>query len=366
MKIICQKSVLAKAVGLAHNAVSSKSTLPILSNILFETNKKGVEVLGTDLEIGLRCFIEVEVVKPGAITIPAKKISDILRECPDQEVEISVDEGNRITIKCGKTLFKVMGLSREDFPNLPEIKNEKTLKIADKDLLDMIRKVHFAVSNDETRRVLNGALLAVEGDVIRMVSTDGHRLSLVTHKLGQAGEKSSAIVPGKTLNELLKILDGGTDEIEVTFTENHVFFKKSNATLATRLIDGQFPNYEQVIPKKNEYALLAETQLLLQATRRVSTMASDKSNSVKLVLKTNSLTLTSNTPDVGEAEEEMEVVYKGPEMTLAYNAKYLVDVLKVVETEKTEFRLSSALNPALIKPQGGGDEFEYVVMPMRI
>jgi DNA polymerase-3 subunit beta len=195
MKIVCQKNVLSKAVGLAHNAVSTKSTLPILSNLLFETSKKGVEVLGTDLEIGLRCFAEVEVVQPGAITIPARKISDILRECPDQEVEISVDEGNRITIKCGKTMFKVMGLSRDDFPNLPEVKNEKMLEIEDKELMDMIKKVHFAVSSDETRRILNGALLSVEGSTIRMVSTDGHRLSLVNRKLKKSGDKSASIIP---------------------------------------------------------------------------------------------------------------------------------------------------------------------------
>src|SRR5258708_23365280 len=228
MKIVCQKGVLSKAVSLAQNAVSSKSTLPILNNLLFETHSKGLEILGTDLEIGLRCQVEVEMVKPGSITIPAKKLSDILREIPDADVEISVEEGTRISIKCGKSLFKVMGLSRDDFPNLPEFKNEKGVELKDKTFLEMIKKVIFSVSNDETRYVLNGALLAIDGKEAKMVSTDGHRLSFIRQTLEKSKDKNTAILPTKALNELLKILDGSEDLIKIFFSDNHLFFQKKS------------------------------------------------------------------------------------------------------------------------------------------
>jgi DNA polymerase-3 subunit beta len=365
MKIVCQKSTLSSAVNLAQSVVSSKSTLPILNNLLFETQQDAVKILGTDLEISLRCQAAAEVVKPGSITIPAKMLSDILREVAEGEVELAV-EGTKVKIKSGRSNFMVMGLNREDFPSLPEVKKEKGVQIKEKDFLEMIRKVIFSVSNDETRRVLNGALFSVQGKEATMVSTDGHRLSLAKKPLAGEHEKSSAILPTKSLTELSKILEDSEETATITFSDNHLFFEKGSTLLVSRLIDGQFPNFEQVIPKKQDATFLAETDSLLKATRRVALMASDKSNSVKFTLGKDLLTIASNTPDLGEAEEQLEVAYQGSPMTVAYNARYVLDVLKSMESPKTEFRLTTPLNPGLVVPQDGKGDLEYVIMPMRI
>jgi DNA polymerase-3 subunit beta len=365
MKIVCHKSVLATAVGLVQSVVSSKNTLPILNNLLIETAEKGVNILGTDLEIGLRSKVEVEVLKPGSITLPAKKLSELIREVPQEEIELSV-EGTKVSLKSGKFHSQLMGLGREDFPSLPELKAEKGLEIKDQDLQGMIRKVIFSVSNDETRRVLNGALFSVQGKEVSMVSTDGHRLSMVRKVLDKNVDRASAIVPTKALMELERLLDGSESTLKVFFSENHLFFEKGPNLLVTRLIDGQFPNFEQVIPKKQDSILVTDTESLLKATRRVSLMASDKSNSIKFTLGKDVLTIASNTPDLGEAEEEIEVSYQGAPMTVAYNARYILEVLKVMDAAKTEFKLTTPLNPGLVTPQGGDGSSQYVIMPMRV
>ncbi len=366
MKIVCQKAVLSKAVGLAQNAVSGKSTLPILGNLLFETTKEGIDILGTDLEIGLKCKAEVEVVKQGSITIPAKKLSDLIRASADQEIELSVEGGTKVNFKCGKFNSSIMGLSKEDFPNLPEVKNEKVVEIKDNDLMEMIKKVVFSVSNDETRRILNGALLSVDGKEVKMVSTDGHRLSFIRKEIDGGKEKHSVILPTKALNEILKILDGGEEKVQLSFSEGHLFVHKGSTVLVTRLIEGQFPNYDQVIPKKHETSFVADTDALHKATYRVSLLASDRSSSVRYSLKKDSLVISSTTPDVGEAEEELEVGYSGPEMTIAYNPKFLIDAFKALDAPKLEMLLSSPLNPGVIVGHEGRRDYQCVVMPMRV
>jgi DNA polymerase-3 subunit beta len=365
MKIVCQKDVLAKAVGLAQSAVSSKTTLAILSNLLFDAAKEGLTILGTDLEIGLKVKVEAEVVKPGSITIPAKKLSEIIRECPEGEIELTVDGGTRVQVKAGKAVFKIAGIGVEEYPKVASPKEGKAAEIESGALLEMIQKVIVSVSSDDTRHILNGALMAMEGNELRMVSTDSHRLSLVKRSSEKKLDKASAIIPLKALTELQKILDASKDMVRVQFSDNQAFFEKGSTILVSRLIDGTYPNYEQVIPKKNDKTVEADADALLKAVRRVSTMASDKSNSIKLSLKKNGLVITANTPDLGEAEEEIEVAYDGEEMTLAYNARYLLDSLKVMAGPKVEIRLSTPLNPALLVP-GGNDGYLYVVMPMRL
>jgi DNA polymerase-3 subunit beta len=365
MKLVCSKSELSRAIGMAQSAVSNKSTLPVLGNLLFEAANNSVVITGTDLEIGLQVTAKVEVVTPGSVTIPAKKLADIVRECPDADIEISVKDGTKIEIKCGKSRFNIMGISAEDFPNLPAQKKDKSVQIEDKVLARMIKKTAFSVSNEETRYVLNGALFNVEGKKVRMVSTDGHRLSYIERELSQSMDSVSAIVPTKALNEMIKILDSSDEVVTVYFTDNHLFVEKNATMLVSRLIDGQFPNYEQVIPKKGDVMFKASKEELAQATKRVSLMASDRANSIKFSLKNGSLVIHSNTPDVGEAEEELEVEYSGAEMSIAFNAKYVLDAIKAVDTEKVEFRLSTPLSPGLVLPVEESADSKYVVMPMR-
>jgi len=366
MKIVCQKDVLSKAVGLAQSAVSNKTTLAILGNLLFEVEKGSVHVMGTDLEIGLKVKVEAEVVQTGSVTIPAKKLSEIIRECPDGEIEITVDANHRIHIQSGKTSFKIVGLARDEYPNLPQVKDEKGIEIPSGAFLEMIQKAMVSISNDDTRHILNGALLQVEGNEVRMVSTDSHRLTYVKRAIEGKNAKHSAIIPQKALSELSKILDSSADLVKVSFSDNQIFFEKGTTILVSRLIDGTYPNYEQVIPKKNDQTLVADSDALLKAVRRVGILASEKSSPIKLTLKADSLIIQSNTPDLGEAEEELGVAYAGPEMTLAYNARYLQDCLKVIGNAKVEIKLSTPLNPALLVPPGADGSYLYVVMPMRL
>jgi DNA polymerase-3 subunit beta len=301
----------------------------------------------------------------GSVTIPAKKLSDIVRECPDADIELTVKDGTKIEIKCGKSRFHLVGISSEDFPNLPAQKKEKSVQVEDKVLLRMIKKTVFSVSSEETRYVLNGALLHVDGKKARMVSTDGHRLSYIEKELSKSADNVSSIVPTKALNELTKILDGSDEVVTIYFTENHLFVEKNSTMLVSRLIDGQFPNYDQVIPKKADLSFKASREELTQATRRVSLMASDRSNSIKFSLKNGALSIHSNTPDVGEAEEDMEVDYKGSDLSIAFNAKYVLDAIKAVDTEKVEFKLSTPLSPGLVLPVEEAADSKFVVMPMR-
>jgi len=365
MKIVCQKDVLFKAVGLAQSAVSSKTTLAILGNLLFEAGKSGLIIMGTDLEIGLKVKVEAEVLQEGSVTIPAKKLSEILRECPDGDVEIEADANQRIHIKAGAA-FIIPGLARDEYPKMPEPKDEKPVEIPSKALQEMIQKAAVSISTDDTRHILNGALLQVDGAEVRMVSTDSHRLTFVKRGIESKAAKHSAIVPQKALTELVKVLDASADPVSVRFSENQIFFEKGSTVLVSRLIDGTYPNYEQVIPKKNDQLMVAGAEELLKAVRRVGILASEKSSPVKLTLKSGSLTIQSNTPDLGEAEEQLAVEYAGSEMTLAYNARYLQDCLKVLGSDKVEFCLSSPLNPALVSPAGDDGSYLYVVMPMRL
>lgn len=364
MKIVCTKADLSQAIGLTLNAVSSKSTLPVLGNLLFEVSGKEVQITGTDLEIGLRTKMAAEILKEGSITIPAKKISDLVRECPDQDIEITLGENEDIKIRYGKGRYSIKGLKAEDFPSLPEAKDGSSLEISEQDLLEMIKKVSFSVSTDETRYVLNGALLMAEGNKVLMVSTDGHRLSKTSKSLEKSQEKVNVVLPTKALVEIQRVLVGGENKVTVHLSNNHLFLEKGPNILVTRLIDGQFPNYEQVIPKNTDKVMTAVTEELAKVVRRVSLMASDKSKSVKFSLSKNKLTVSSQTPDVGEAEEEMDVEYDGEALAIAFNGAYVSEALKVLASEKAELKLSSSLSPGLLTAAGGG-ESEYVIMPMR-
>ncbi len=365
MKLICGKTEFSRAIGLAQSVVSNKTTMPILGNVLIEAKKDSVTISGTDLEIGLTCKTKVEVVQPGSITIPAKKLAEILRESSEGDIEITVTDGTKVEIKSGKSKYKVSGLPAEDFPALPSIKKDKSLVVPEKYLLEMIKRAGFSTSTDETRFVLNGALLTAEGKKLRIVTTDGHRLSTMDKELENPVDAVQAILPNKALTELGRILEGGKGLLTLYFTDSHLHIEKDDLVLATRLIDGQYPNYEQVIPKKTELSFIADTLALSQAVKRVSVMASDRGNSIKFSLKSSELTISAVTPDLGEAEAVIDVEYGGEPMAIAFNAKYVADVVKAIDGARVEFKLSTPLSPALVAAAGGADSARYVIMPMR-
>ena len=372
MKVVLTRGDLLKGILTVQSAVASKNTMPILANILLEARDKKLEFVATDLDMGIRCSVPAEVVDKGSITINAKKLSDIVRELPDASVDLEIDDNHKMILVCQKSSFKVHGLPKDDFPILPEVKKDKTFKVKGSLIQEMTRKTIFAVSTDETRYVLNGVFFQAEGGKLRMVATDGHRLAFIQKKMeGKADEKCSVIIPTKTLNELSKVISdvgkGKEDEVivEITATENQIKFVVDGVEIVSRLIEGQFPNYEQVIPKESDKKLEASTADLAAATRRVAILTSEKSNSIRYQVKSGKLTISSKTPDMGEAKEEMDVNYKGEEISIAYNAKYVLDVLKNVGTEAVNIELTQPLSPGILRPKGDTD-YLCVIMPMRV
>lgn len=372
MKVIIPRTELLKGIMTVQSAVAAKQTMPILANILIEAKENKIEFIATDLDIGIRCSVMAEVVDKGSITINAKKISDICRELPDVSVDLETDDNQRLIIISQKSQFKINGLPKDDFPILPEVKKDKTLKIKGSVLQEMIRKTVFAVSSDETRYVLNGVYFTTEAGKLKLVATDGHRLAFIQKKPeGKVDEKYSVIIPNKTLNELSKIISenskGKEEEniVEIIATDNQIKFIVSGVEVISRLIEGQFPNYEQVIPKESDKRAEVPVADLAAATRRVSILASEKSYSVRYKLEKNNMVISTKTPDIGEAKEEISVGYDGAEeITIAYNAKYVLDVLKNVSTDRILIEMTQPLNPGIFRPQNDSD-YLCVIMPMR-
>ena len=372
MKVVLSRADLLKGISTVQSAVAAKNTMPILANVLLEAREKKVEFVATDLDMGIRCSVPAEVVDKGSITINAKKLSDIVRELPEASVDLEIDDSHKMILVCQKSSFKIHGLPKDDFPILPEVKKDKVFKVKGSLIQEMIRKTIFAVSTDETRYVLNGVFFQVEGGKLRMVATDGHRLAFIQKKLeGKADEKCNVIIPTKTLNELSKVISdigkGKEDEVivEIVATDNQIKFVAGGVEIISRLIEGQFPNYEQVIPKESDKKAEASTADLMAATRRVAILTSEKSNSIRYQVKAGKLVITSKTPDMGEAKEEMDIAYKGEEISIAYNAKYVLDVLKNAGTEAIDLELTQPLSPGIIRPKGDPD-YLCVIMPMRV
>jgi DNA polymerase-3 subunit beta len=375
MKVVLTRSDFQRGISTVQSAVAAKNTMPILANVLLEAKDKKLEFVATDLDMGVRCSVSAEVVDKGSITLNAKKLADIIRELPDASIDIEIDDSHKVILVCQKSSFKIHGLPKDDFPILPEVKKDKSFKIQASLLQEMIKKTIFAVSNDETRYVLNGVYFQVEGGKVRMVSTDGHRLAFIQKKLeSKSDDKCSVIIPTKTLNELSKVVsetdkEKGDEEkekiVEIMATDNQIKFVIEGVEIVSRLIEGQFPNYEQVIPKESDKKIEATTEDLAAATRRVAILTSEKSNSIRYQAKGSKLTVSSKTPDMGEAKEEIEVIYKGEEISISYNSKYVLDVLKNVGTKEITLELTQPLSPGIIRPKGDSD-YLCVIMPMRV
>ena len=374
MEIRCNREELLKGIQTVQSVVGTKSTLPVLANVLLEAKGKKMDMTATDLEVGVRCSINVEVSQPGAITLPAKTLSEVVRELPSEEVNIGVDEKRRVKINSGQAIFNLMGLPKEDYPVLPTFKTDGEFSIERELLSDMIRKTIFSVSQDETRYVLCGIYFCVDKGKVRMVSTDGRRLSYIS-KDAEIEKKKEAkiIIPTKAVNELNRILaqsatkeeGGGKGKVKISIEENQVGFMIDDTILISRLIEGHFPNYEQVIPRSSEIKLKINTEQLLQATRRVALLTTEKSNSIRYSLKKNKLVISANTEGLGEARDVVGIEYAGGEMEIAYNPQFLMSVLRNIGCKEVSLELTNSLNPCLIKPTTGED-YISIVMPMRI
>ena len=365
MEVQVEKNQLSKALGLVGNIACSKpNSLPILGNILLETvTPDQLRLVGTDLEVGISTQISVKVSKEGSVTLPAKKLQEIVRELPEGEIDISVAKNNAVNIKAGRGYFKIMGLAKDDFPKLPEKTAEQAIEIDQTLVKESLSLTSFAVSHDETRYVLNGVLISASGNKIRFVATDGRRLAYIEKEyLNKDGRDFEMIVPMKAIQELIKILswDG---VVRIIQTQNQAIFDVGNTYLVSRLIEGHFPNYEQVIPKGEKTTTETNREELLQAIRRTSLLASPESPAIKMDFVKGKILLSSRSPNLGEAREELAADVTGDEVAIGFNPNYLIDVLKNLDVDKVSLCLTDPDKPGLLR---GKDGYLYVVMPMQI
>jgi len=338
--------------------------LPILSNILVEATADNLILTTTDLDIGIVSTIPVKPSIAGAITIPAKKFSDIIKELPDSEaISISVKKNNLVTIDCEKSSFKIMGLPKEEFPQLPEFKDKDSVTLQQKKLRAMLKLTSFAISHDETRYVLNGILVVIKPTFIRLVATDGRRLAMMEDKIQLPKTlERKFIIPTKTINELDRTL-GDDGEVKIFFSDNQIFFDTGSTRIVSRLIEGEFPNYEQVIPKESKDKIAVPRAKFLAAIKRVALFTNPESMAVKVDVARDKVVLSKSAPYLGEARVEIEADYKGKEMSVGFNPDYLTDHLKCTDQETIYLELVDPDKPGVIRI---GSEYVYVVLPMQI
>jgi DNA polymerase-3 subunit beta len=368
MNLSISKEQIINGLQAVQNVVSTRTTLPILSNVLMRAEGGRLELTATDLDVTISCGVEAKVTREGASTVPVKRLFGIVRELSNAEIELQVDDKNICHIQSGPSFYKIHGLSSDEFPPLPRFKEEKKVTLPQERVKAMMKKTSFAISTDESRYVLNGIFISLKDHKMTMVATDGRRLSLVDEEADVSeASQGEFIVPAKAVNELNRLLqDKG--EVELRYAENQASFtlkdeKGSAILLVTKLIDGNYPNYRQVIPAETKERITLTREEFLHALRRAEIMTSEKSNSVKLNFGKNKLEITANSPEVGEAKESLAINYKGQEMAIAFNPKYMIDPLNALPDDEVFLELIDELSPGVLKING---PFLYVVMPMRL
>ena len=359
---------LKKALHRAGGIVERKATMPILSNVLITASKTGVTVTAFDLDIGIVSEHPAEVLKPGAVTVSAKTLLDIVSLVPDASLTLKKLPNNYAEITSGAAHYKIVGMAPEEFPKLPKEENAPLVKLSGSVLLEMIKKTQYAISTDETRYILNGVYFEPrEAGKVRMVATDGHRLSLIERDLtGDFKLKAGVIIPRKGLFELKRLLEEAPEaECQLGFAENSALFKKPGLSMVMRLIDGQFPEYQRVIPKEGEKQVLVNRGRFFDALKRIALLSADKSNAVRVALSENLLRITANNPDLGEAKDDLEVAYRGAPLTVGFNAKYILDVLSAMDSDEVSIELGDEHSPGVMHAPGDRS-YTTVVMPMRV
>ena len=364
MKVICARKDLNDGVQVAARAVSSRTSLPILGHLLIKAEEDKLRIAATDLEIGMECVVAASVNEQGSMTVPARVLTEVLAALPETDVALSVDESNTVSLTCGTSDYSILGLPPEEFPALPEVPEEIGFTIERDVLREAVHKTVFAVSADESRAILTGILMQVNESGLKLVATDTHRLCVHDCALVESQGTTNAIVPGRAMNELVRITPEGEGTVAVSVSSSQVMFKVDDTILISRLIDGQFPNFEKVVPTEYSKKLTVPTEPFLQSVRRVAIVARENSNRTILHTEDGKLVLSAESGNLGKAHEEVEVIKEGDDLKMAFNAKYLLDVLNVLETEAIEIELTGEVSQALLRPQGQ-EGYVYVLMPMQ-
>ncbi len=364
MRVTLENGVLVKGIHALQNTINTRSTLPILANTLIETKNNQLQLSGTDLELGITTTIPAQIHEPGATTIPIKRFGDLIKELPQHPVTLTVKKNHITIVECGNSHFKLMGLPPEEFPKLPTLTEQNPLQLPQQTLLTMLNLTAFAMSHDETRYILNGAFMTAKKGHLRLVTTDGRRLAMMEHPIPNfsPSQEYQAIIPTKTIHELHRLL--GADEIvKISFGNNQVKFDLGPTTIISRTIEGEFPDYEQVIPPEAPTKAKLPREALLLAIRRASLWTTQESQSIKFDLAKDKLVVSKQTPELGEAREEVDAEYRGQELSVGFNPTYLMDVLKNLPDEAIEVELPGPERPGVIRTK---DHYVYIVLPMQL
>lgn len=364
MEVVIDRDAFLKGLQMVQNIVEPRQTLPILANVLLEAEGESVRMTATDLEVGARVSVPAKVGGKGAITVSARKLAEIVKELAAAAVALKVTENVTVSLRCGGATYRLVGLAPDDFPPVVPASPQSWVTLEAKILREMLTQTSFAVSHDETRYALNGVLFAFQGKDVRMVATDGHRLAFSTRSLGQAIPSATGIVPRKAVTEIMRVLGAG-EEVQIAITENQFVLQMPNFVMTARLIEGQFPNYDAVIPRTLPGRLAAPRSSLTAALRRVAVMAEERNKPVKLALSPGSLKVTASSQELGEAEEILEVEYAGEEMVLGFNSRYLLEAMAALDKDQVMFEIKDAQSPGVIKSVED-EGYCCVIMPMRI
>jgi DNA polymerase-3 subunit beta len=370
MQFVVSKQNLQKELSFVQGVVEKKNTIPVLSNILLESvGENSVRITGTDLDVTIRCDMDAEIIAKGSMCVQARKLFEIARLLPDAPVSFKKEDNDWVTVKCDRARFKMVGVARDAFPEVPDFKSTP-IKIPANVLKTFIDRTIFAITQEESRYTLSGAKFVIDETGAKMVTTDGHRLAYVEKKgVAKNGTTQSidTLIPRKTLAELTKLTTGFDEEISLGMDENHIYFEVGARLLISRMLYGQFPNYEMVMPKNNDKSVEFDSSLLNLAIRRVALMADERSHAIRFHLEPNQLVISSQNAEEGEANETLQAEYSGEETDIGFNAQYLQEFLNVIGDGKVAFDFKDGNSQAQLKPSENGDyDYKYIVMPMRI
>ena len=373
MKFKINRDHFANGLSQVLNVVGSKATMPILSNVLIEAEKDVVSVTTTNLDLGIRCRMKADVKENGAVTLPVKRLASIVREMPNVDVALDASPNHQVKLSSGGSTFRIMGIGREEFPPLPEFGDEKAHTLDQAELSAMLRNVAYALSTDETRYILNGVYFNFRDGKLSLVATDGRRLAVMAREMDIPGTAAGAIIlPAKTVLELSRLLDKG-EKVKINFNDRRCAFQIGtdkdtsglidNVYLYSKVVEGSYPNYQQVVPKETHQRIKLERELFLQCVHRAALVCSEKSNSIRIKLTSNLLEITAQSPDFGEAHESMAIGYSGPDLQVAFNPAFLMDPLKALTKDEVFFEVKDDVSPGVFKTL---ESFICVIMPVRL
>jgi len=368
MRFTISREKLQEGLVAVTASVPSKTTLPVLTNILVETTDRGIRLSATDLDMAVSTEVTADVDGQGAITVPAKKLGEIVRELPSAPVKVSASGEQRVQLECSRAKFRLHGLPRDEFPSFPAVRFSDSWRVQSGELQKLISHTAFAASTEESRPILNGVLWELRPEFMRMVATNGHRLAKIELAITSAGAPSGdLIVPPKALEQIRRLFPA-EEELEIARGENHLGFRSPLTVVYTRLIEGPYPNYEQVIPKDNDRVALADKNALAQALKRMSVVASDQTHRIRMAFNAGMVKFSVQTPDLGEAQDELPVSYEGDPLEIGFNATYLLEILRYIPTDEVRLTFRAPERAATVEPVGWDDPAKYLclVMPLRL